>query len=77
MGEKRYENISHGLHENVEFITFFTLRGIMSTFNKRRHTLIKINTKTPIQNGSHNNKAPKIKIVRNKMDSLSRRYGIL
>ncbi len=68
-----YANISHGLHENSEFIVFFILRGTISIFINNKTTLTAMIIRIPIPNACHNNSVQNMKKVRNKIDSFNRR----
>ena len=72
MGAKIYETISQGLHKNIEFITFLILIGIISIFINKRITLTAIAIRIQNPKYPHNNNVPKMKIVRNKIDSFNR-----
>jgi hypothetical protein len=52
------------------------LKGIISTFNNKSTILTKIITKIQIHTELPKNNAQNIKHVRNKIDSLSHRYGV-
>ena len=68
--------ISHGLHQNIQFIVFFILNGIISIFNKSKITLTTIIVKIHIQTKLPKNNVQKINIIHHKIDSFNHRYGV-